>query len=177
MVKLIPYQASFLDSFLEWRNQPLSVLHNPLQPMTREQIAQMLESEGSDLSEYPRRDNYRWFVEYQGAAVGSVSLKGISRMMAYGEIGYGIGEAYQRKGIATAAVGSLVRMCFSETPLRKLLAYVHDTNAASCRVLRKLGFVQEGLLREHYIINGVPENEILFGLLKREWRPPENSIR
>ena len=54
--------------------------------------------------------------------------------------------------------------------LRKLPAYVHDKNLASCKVLQKLGFTQEGLLREHYLINGVPENELLFGLLKREWK-------
>jgi ribosomal-protein-alanine N-acetyltransferase len=50
-----------------------------------------------------------------------------------------------------------------------LLAYVHEENVASCRVLEKLGFQEEGLLREHYVINGAAANEILYGLLKREW--------
>ena len=129
----------------------------------------MLESEGSDLSDFKRYESYRWFVEYDGVAVGSVALKNISHSMGYAEIGYGIGQGHQGKGIATAAVGQLVRMCFCESPLRKLLAYVHDKNVASCRVLRKLGFTQEGFLREHYMISGVPENELLFGLLKHEW--------
>jgi ribosomal-protein-alanine N-acetyltransferase len=66
-------------------------------------------------------------------------------------------------------VNLLVEKCFCESPLRKLLAYVHDKNAASCRVLEKAGFAREGMLREHYLINGVPENEILFGLLRHEW--------
>ncbi len=68
------------------------------------------------------------------------------------------------------AVAALVDKAFNESPLRKLVAYVHDQNLPSCRVLEKLGFQREGFLREHYIINGSPENEILFGLLKREWR-------
>jgi [ribosomal protein S5]-alanine N-acetyltransferase len=169
MMRLIPYHPSLLDSFLEWRVQPLSVRHNPLLDMSREEIARVLESEGSDLSEFRTQESYRLFVEHDGVAVGSVALKNISHMMGYAEIGYGIGEAHQGQGIATAAVGLLVRMCFGESPLRKLLAYVHDKNLASCRVLRKLGFTQEGFLREHYIINGVPENELLFGLLKHEW--------
>jgi [ribosomal protein S5]-alanine N-acetyltransferase len=95
--------------------------------------------------------------------------------MGYAEIGYGIGQAHQRKGVATMAVHLLVQMCFRESPLRKLLAYVHDKNVASCRVLQKLGFKQEGFLHEHYIINGVPENELLFGLLKHEWREQGGS--
>jgi ribosomal-protein-alanine N-acetyltransferase len=102
--------------------------------------------------------------------VGSVSLKNISHMMSYGEIGYGIAEAHQSKGIATAALRLFIQKAFSESSLRKLLAYVHDKNLASCRVLQKLGFKQEGFLREHYIINGVAENELLFGLLKQEWQ-------
>ncbi len=170
MMKLIPYHPSLLDSFLEWRAQPLSVRHNPLRNMSQREIARTLESEGSDLSEFRRYESYRWFVEYDGAAVGSVALKNISHDMGYGEIGYGIGESHHGKGIATAAAGLLVRRCFWETPLRKLLAYVHDKNVASRRVLAKLGFTQEGCRREHYIINGVPENELLFGLLKHEWR-------
>jgi len=67
-------------------------------------------------------------------------------------------------------------MCFRESPLRKLLAYVHDKNVASCRVLRKLGFTQEGFLREHYMISGVPENELLFGLLKHEWEQRQERV-
>ena len=170
MIRLAPYHPSFLDSFVEWRSQPLSLRHNPLQTMDRQAIAQMLECEGSDLSDLKKYQSYRWFVESDGATVGSVALKNISHTMGYAEIGYGIGEAHHRQGIATAAVGLLIRLCFSDTPLRKLLAYVHDKNLASCRVLQKLGFTQEGLLREHYILNGVPENEILFALLKREWK-------
>ena len=130
----------------------------------------MLESEGHDLSELSKHESFRWFVDYDGVTVGSVALKNISHTMGYAEIGYGIGQAHQRQGIATAAVRLLVRMCFRESPLRKLLAYVHDRNVSSRRVLEKLGFVQEGFLREHYMINGVPENELLFGLLKHEWR-------
>src|SRR5690349_20287209 len=45
MVKLIPYQPSFLDLFMESRAQPGSVRHNPLQPWGRQEIARMLESE------------------------------------------------------------------------------------------------------------------------------------
>jgi ribosomal-protein-alanine N-acetyltransferase len=171
VLKLISYQPSFLDSFVEWRAQPLSVRHNPLQPLTKEEIAKMLESEGADLSELTRYESYRWFVECDGTIVGSVAVKNINRAMGFAEIGYGIGEANQGRGIATSAVGLLVQMCFRESPLRKLLAYVHDKNVASRRVLSKLGFTQEGFLREHYIINGVPQNELLFGLLKHEWKP------
>jgi len=168
-VDLIAYQPSFLDLYMEWRIQPLSVRHNPLKPMSREEIAAVLESEGAILSDLTKHASYRWFIQCEDGVAGSVSLKNISHSMRYAEIGYGIAGHCQGRGIATAAVNLLVRKCFRESPLRKLVAYVHDRNAASCRVLEKTGFIREGLLREHYIINGVPENEIVFGLLRHEW--------
>jgi RimJ/RimL family protein N-acetyltransferase len=36
-------------------------------------------------------------------------------------------------------------------------------------VLENLGFLQQGLLRDYYIINVNAENEILYGLLKSDW--------
>ncbi len=168
-IELVPYQNAFLEPFIEWRNQRLSVLHNPLKTMTKEEIAKMLESEGSDLADLKKHDAYRWFVSCKDGVVGNVSLKNISHSMSYAEIGYGIAETHHNQGIATAAVQLLVEKVFNETKLRKLMAFVHDKNCASRRVLEKLGFQQEGFLREHYIINGQAENEILYCLLKHEW--------
>jgi RimJ/RimL family protein N-acetyltransferase len=170
MIRLVSYQPIFFDLFLQWRAQASSIRHNPLKALSKDEIEEMLRSEGSDMSDLRNHESYRWFVEYDGEVVGSVSLKNISHMMSYAEIGYGIAEAYQSRGIATAAVRMFIQKAFSESSLRKLLAYVHDKNVASCRVLQKLGFKQEGFLREHYIINGVVENELLFGLLKHEWK-------
>jgi len=169
-VKLLAYQRAFLEPFIEWRNQALSLRHNPLKTMTRTEIAQMLESEGSELKELRKYESYRWFVGFDEEVVGSVSLKSISHSMGYAEIGYGISETHHRRGIATVAVGLLVDKVFAETTLRKLIAMVHDQNQASCRVLEKLGFQEEGLLREHYVINGEAKDEVLYGLLRREWR-------
>lgn len=169
MLKLVPYQPAFLDPFLQWRAQPLSLRHNPLKSLDVADITRMLESEGSDLTDFHKHKTYRWFIDRNGEPVGSVSLKGISYQMNYGEIGYGIAPQHHNQGLATQAVRLLIRKCFTESPLRRLLAYVHDENVASIRVLQKLGFTKEGLLREHYIIDGVPVNELLFGLLKHEW--------
>jgi hypothetical protein len=81
MMKLIPYQPSFLSSCIEWRGQPLSLRHNPLQDATKEDIAKLLESECSDLSDLRRHESCRWFVECDDATVGSVALKNISHTM------------------------------------------------------------------------------------------------
>lgn len=88
--------------------------------------------------------------------------------MLTAEIGYNIAPEARGKGYATAAVRLATHKAFTESPLRKLIAYVHEDNAASRRVLEKAGYTAEGLLREHYLINGAPVNEIIYGTLRRE---------
>src|SRR5262245_27810129 len=168
-IELLPYQPSFLQAFIEWRNQPLSVRFNPLKAMSCDEIVKKLEGEGTDLTHLEKHESFCWFVSAAGEVVGAVSLKNISHSMSYGEIGYSIAVSHHGKGIATAAVRLLVNKIFAESKLRKLIAYVHEDNHVSRRVLEKLGFQQEGLLRDHYVINGAPVNEALYGLLKREW--------
>ena len=166
---LLPYEPAFLDAFIAWRYQPLSVRHNPLKAMSAKEIAQMLASESAELGRLTLHESYRWFISAGAKVVGTVSLKNISHSMGYAEIGYGVAESHQGKGIATAAIKLLIDRIFRETALRRLMAFVHEENIGSCRVLEKLGFQEEGLLREHYVINGMPVNEVLYGLLKSEW--------
>jgi ribosomal-protein-alanine N-acetyltransferase len=168
-VELVPYRPEYLPLFIEWRTQPLSVRYNPLLALSEEEIAQMLASRGSDLADLHKFQSHTWVVPWEKQPVGSVSLKNISHSMGYAEIGYGIAEGHHGKGLATAAISRLIDKVFRETSLRKLLALVHVENSASRRVLTKLGFREEGLLREHYVIQGTPVDEIFYGLLKREW--------
>jgi [ribosomal protein S5]-alanine N-acetyltransferase len=170
-IRLVPYHPSFLDPFITWRQQPSALKFNPLKKMSREEAGKVLSSEGYELTDLTRFENFRWFVEAEGEVVGNVSLKNINTTMYYADIGYGVSETHQGKGIATEAVRLVIQKIFSETKLRKIMAYVQELNVPSCHVLEKLGFKREGLLREHYIINGRPENEVLFGLLKKEWSP------
>ncbi|MHB2016781.1 MAG: GNAT family N-acetyltransferase [Candidatus Xenobia bacterium] len=168
---LVPYRPEFLDPFVRWRHQATTVRYNPLRPLDFAQLKATLEREGSDLT-FPS-SAYRWFVELDGEVVGSISLKEISEMMRYAEIGYGFDEAVHGRGIGTAAVRLAVERIFAETHLRKLIAYVHVDNTASCRLLERLGFRREGLLREHYLIDGKPVDEAFYGLLRGELTRPE----
>ena len=88
--------------------------------------------------------------------------------MLTAEIGYSIAPEARGNGYATEAVCLVTRRAFSESPLRKLIAYVHEDNVASRRVLDKAAYTAEGLLREHYLIEGMPVNEVIYGILRRE---------
>ena len=46
---------------------------------------------------------------------------------------------------------------------------IMDPNAPAIRALERLGFVREGLLREHYLVQGEPQDGVVYGLLRSEW--------
>jgi ribosomal-protein-alanine N-acetyltransferase len=58
---------------------------------------------------------------------------------------------------------------FGPLGLRRVEADVDPRNAASCRLLERLGFRREGLLRERWRVNGETCDSALFGLLAREF--------
>lgn len=169
-IKLVPSTSKHAEIAFKWRKQKSTLNHNPLKNMTLQELAEHFSKNGSDLSDISSHADYRWMAVMNNSVVGNVSLKNINQMMMCAEIGYGVDEDFQGKGYGTEIVRLLVDRVFEQTPIRKLIAYVHDKNTPSCRLLEKLGFQKEGLLREHYIINGKPENEVLYGLLRSDWQ-------
>ena len=68
----------------------------------------------------------------------------------------------------TAVARRLCQHAFEEFGLVKITAYVFTGNPASARVLEKCGFVQEGLLRKHFLKDGKFIDARLLALLKGE---------
>jgi RimJ/RimL family protein N-acetyltransferase len=64
----------------------------------------------------------------------------------------------------------LLDYAFRALGLRRLEADVDPRNSGSMRVLERLGFRHEGLLRERWKVNGELQDSVLLGLLEREWR-------
>lgn len=174
-IELVPTTPDYAELWHEWRAEPNTIRFNPLAQSSVEELRERMARMSSDLSDLEAAEMYQFFFRYQSDLVGSATLKDINHKMAYGEIGYEVVGKHQGKGIGAQAVGQFVSKIFSETKLRRIIAYVAEDNIASCRLLQKLGFVREGVLREHYIINGKPTNEILFALMRSDWERNHQS--
>lgn len=172
MIDLVPSKPEYAEHWLKWRSEPNAIRYNPIAQTPLPDLKIRMKKMSSDLSNLKSADEFQFFIRFHNQLVGTVSLKNISHMMMYGEIGYDVGESFQGKGIGTSGVRGFVEKIFAETQLRRLFAYVAEDNKASRRILEKIGFVQEGICREHYIINGHPTNEILYGLLRSDLRRP-----
>jgi ribosomal-protein-alanine N-acetyltransferase len=85
------------------------------------------------------------------------------------EIGYVLQEdRFKGKGYMKEALPFIVRYGFETMRLHRIEALVAPENEPSLRLLRKMGFKQEGLLREHYIKNNKLEDSLIFSLLETD---------
>ena len=84
-------------------------------------------------------------------------------------LGYCLGEASWGHGYATEAARAVLQWAFDTLDLNRVQAETDTRNAASARVLEKLGFVREGTLREDCVVNGDVSDSWVYGLLRRQW--------
>ena len=178
-VRLVPAAPEHAALWHLWRGEEASQRFNPLFPLTVDELARRLANySGSDLSDR-RRAEYRWMVEAGDGVVGTVSAMSPSWSMGYVEIGYMLGEQYHGRGYGTRAVSLLVEKLFRETDLHRVYATVSVENAPSIRLLERLDFAREGVMREHYLIQGRRVDEIIFGILRHEWeaRPSHQAAK
>jgi len=93
-------------------------------------------------ADHPRQwaagEAYRFAVEERGRFVGLVDIDGISE--GQGKLGYWLDRSVWGRGFASEAAAAVVRFAFAEAGLRQLRAGHAGDNAASAKVLRKLGF-------------------------------------
>lgn len=101
--------------------------------------------------------------------VGLVELSGTNSPGSRGEIGYIIQPSEHGNGYATEGAKLCLQYAFQDQGLHKVWAQVRTENNASIRVLEKLDFQQEGLLREHKYNEGEFVDVYRYGLLRDEW--------
>ncbi len=87
----------------------------------------------------------------------------------HARVGYDLAAAYRRRGIMTEALMAVLRYGFETMRLNKVEACTDPRNVASMRLLGKLGFHQDGVLRESTYFHGRFIDEAVFSLLASEW--------
>ncbi|XP_043710761.1 uncharacterized N-acetyltransferase p20-like [Telopea speciosissima] len=86
-----------------------------------------------------------------------------------GELGYALAAKYWGRGIATRAVKLVVSSIFKDWPhLVRLEALVDVENIGSQRVLEKVGFQKEGVLRKYLIVKGRILDLVIYSLLSTD---------
>ncbi|MFX1514738.1 MAG: GNAT family N-acetyltransferase [Promethearchaeota archaeon] len=102
--------------------------------------------------------------------IGTVTFLNWSRNDRCAEIGYDLTKEYWGKGLMTEALEAFIRFGFEVMNLNRIEATTNVKNERSRKVLTRLGFVQEGILRQKYRFRGNYSDEIIFSILREEWK-------
>ncbi|MGW4822738.1 GNAT family N-acetyltransferase [Streptomyces sp. NPDC004227] len=104
-----------------------------------------------------------------GELVGAVGSHRTGRCSGWFEFDVVIGAGHRRMGYAAEAVVLLLRFMFTERRYHKCLAAVLAPNEASLALFRRLGFTEEGRLREHVFFAGGHHDLVMMGMLADEF--------
>jgi ribosomal-protein-alanine N-acetyltransferase len=121
----------------------------------------------SQRDEYENGMLHNFAIVAAGEVVGSIGLMMKGQRIA--EIGYWIGVPYWGRGYASEAGEELIRHGFEDLGFERIFAGYYARNAASGRVLQKLGMVYEGTLRRHVCKWGEYLDVVYYGLVRDEW--------
>ncbi|WP_245219492.1 GNAT family N-acetyltransferase [Pseudomonas parafulva] len=119
-------------------------------------------------------------LKHDGALVGDVFAHPEKDQPDTFSIGWNFNPRFAGQGYAHEAAVALVDYLFNERGLRRLYAYVEDTNLPSQRLCEKLGMRREGLFMEFVSFmkddHGVPvyENTYQYAVLSKEWRTTQS---
>lgn len=127
--------------------------------------AQTQEFVSRQVRHFAARGFCMWKLQLNGDAeaaglCGIQPLEGTSEI----EIGWWLARRHWSRGIATEAAGAAMRDAFTRVGLERIVAIARAENAASLRIMEKLGMKYE---REH-VHRGIPV--VMFGVTRSNWR-------
>jgi len=165
--KLRPWQMSDAESCAKQANNPLvakylrDVFPSPYSVDDAKSF--ITYCQGLDLTR-----NIAYCIEVDGKAVGSIGvfcLNDVYRKTA--EIGYWLGQDYWRHGIMSRAVKQICEEAFQKLDIVRIEAKIFAPNEGSQAVLRKSGFMLEGVLRSSVFKNGTIMDSCAYALIRK----------
>ncbi len=119
---------------------------------------------------YSRRELLDWGVTLRenGRVIGSCGFPYWNREHGFAELGYTVGRKHWNMGLGTECARAVLGFGFEQLGLTRVEAQCFVTNAASCRVLEKLGMRFEGVLRNRVRANGESNDVKMYAILGSE---------
>jgi len=123
----------------------------------------------SVLEQFAANAGFTLGIWYKGRLAGVVGAGRIDWENRSTNLGYWLGESYQKKGLATGACRAVIDYMFSELQLKRLEIRCATNNPRSRAIPKRLGFTKEGVLRQSQAFNDHYLDIEVYGLLAEEW--------
>lgn len=121
---------------------------------------------------FKEQSGLRWMIEDREThkVIGTCGFLNYEKEHHRAEIGYDLSPIYWGKGIMTEVVSCIMQFGLMNMALNKIEARVDPGNEASLRLMYKLGFHKEGVLRQHEFEKGRYVDLAVFSILKSEYQ-------
>jgi ribosomal-protein-serine acetyltransferase len=154
---LVRRNLSHLSEWLPWAHENFSV-EDSLEFIRRNRRA------------FAENQGYGVHVVYRGQHAGNVGYNQIDWSNRSTEIGYWLAAPFQGKGIMTRACRALVEHAFGEFKLNRVEIRCGVENKRSRSIPERLGFRQEGVLRQAESLRGRFIDLVVYAVLAEEWK-------
>lgn len=109
-------------------------------------------------------------IMYHGEIVGLAGFNEINEAKKTAYIGYWLDRDYHGKGIMTRVAGALTEYALMERGLNKVEIRVATGNGKSRNIPQRLGYTEEGTLRQAEWLYDHFVDHVVYGMLQAEWR-------
>jgi ribosomal-protein-alanine N-acetyltransferase len=102
-------------------------------------------------------------------AVGLVQVRAIAPRFAVAEWGFALGSPFWGTGLFLASAKMTIDFAFQNTAVNRLEARAVVENGRGNGALRKLGAIQEGVLRGSLLKNGAYLDQVMWSIVSQDW--------
>jgi RimJ/RimL family protein N-acetyltransferase len=170
------FRESDFDALWDYQSNPETHRYEKGVP-SQEAVRQFLWDAEFNTKEQPRT-HFRFAVTVrpEDRVVGHIKFTSHWEEINEWEIGWDIHPNLWGEGYATEAARDVLKFAFGELHVHRVVAFCNAHNAASVRVMQKIGMVQDGLLRGTRWWNGDWCDEYVYGILDRDWARHSGEI-
>ncbi len=156
LFSLVEQNRGYLRAWLPWADETLT--SNDSRDFIRQSNARFSSKNGLAAG--------LW---YRGTLAGVMGLGTIDWRHKSTSIGYWVGAQFQGKGLTTRACRALVNYAFQDLGLNRVEIRCAVQNTKSRAIPERLGFQQEGILRQVAWNCDHFEDHVIYGMLAEEW--------
>lgn len=142
---------------------------------TESPIEQTREHIKRNRMQFAEGKGFNIFIWYQGKMVGKVGYNFFDWDNRQTELGYWLGASFQGKGLVTKSCRALINYAFNELKLNRIEIRCGVENTKSRKIPERLGFREEGILRQTEWLHDHFIDLVVYGMLASEWRDKNKS--
>jgi len=166
-IQLVHLEKEDLAKSQVWVNDPaIKMLMLRVLPVTRMEQEKWLE----DIIQSPSKMVFAIKLLDTGEHIGNTGFYQIDWLHRRAEFWIMIGErGLWGQGVGTEVVRLMLGFAFSHLNLHKVYLHVGSTNENAISLYQKLSFVTDGILREHYFLDGSYQDVLAMSILKKDY--------